>query len=369
MGGIIAKVIAPEQPGERLAGISGMKTSPPMNSNVKGQCLPRPGKNITDWLLLVCTATCSLLLCADRGRPYSDSATPSSLRAQVLAQLLQPSHDFSDCPLLPELPGGLSIPLPPGQRKESPAPPTAPAMEAPQLEEGQGNYEGMLFVPAGAFEMGSPEGKGRPDERPPHRVFLKPYFISRTEVTAREYCKFLNSQGENSKDRFPRVKLDLPDCPVVKERGRFQPKEGFADTPMVCVSWYGAADYARWVGGRLPTSAEWERAAKLSTSQPPADLIFAGAIEPSTAANGRAPVARAAGSMLGDVWQWCADWYSPDYYTQSLSENPLGPERGEDRVIRGGSRYSAACSTRIENIHNACPRGYYRSVGFRIVKD
>ncbi|MBI5571824.1 MAG: SUMF1/EgtB/PvdO family nonheme iron enzyme [Desulfomonile tiedjei] len=340
-----------------------------MNSDVKRRRLPRPRKNITDWLLLVCAATCSLLLCAHTGHAYSERATPSTHPTLVLAQLFQPSHEFSDCPMLPELPGGLSIPLPPGQREEAPPPTAGPAVEAPQLAEGKGKYEGMLFVPAGAFDMGSPEGKGRPDERPQHRVFLKPYFISRIEVTVREYCRFLNSQGESSKERFPRVKLDVPDCPVVQERGRFQPKEGYADKPMVCVSWYGAADYARWVGGRLPTSAEWERAAMLSTGQPPVDLIFAGASETAPATNGQAQAEPLSGSMIGDVWQWCADWYSTDYYGQSPSENPAGPERGEDKVIRGGSRASAHSSKRIENVHNACPRGYYRSVGFRIVKD
>ena len=98
--------------------------------------------------------------------------------------------------------------------------------------------------------MGSLEGEGRPDERPNHQVFEKDFYIAKQPVTAQDYCRFLKSQGEISREGSARIKLDSPDCPVVKSGNAYKPKDGFADKPVVCVSWYGATEYAEWVGGR-----------------------------------------------------------------------------------------------------------------------
>lgn len=132
----------------------------------------------------------------------------------------------------------------------------------------------MVLIPAGPFDMGRPEGEGRVDERPIHKVFLKDFYIANYQVTARDFCAFLNAQGENARDGLPRAKQDSPDCPVVKVGKVFKPKEDCADKPMVWVSWYGASDYAEWAGGGLPTSAEWEKAGLLSTSCQAGDYLW-----------------------------------------------------------------------------------------------
>ena len=104
---------------------------------------------------------------------------------------------------------------------------------------------------------------------------MKDFYIAKQQVTVQDYCRFLKSQGENSREGSPRIKLDSPDCPVVKSGNSYRPKDGFADKPVVCVSWYGAMEYAEWVGGRLPTAAEREKAALLTTPHPPEDrLVF-----------------------------------------------------------------------------------------------
>ncbi|MGO9118362.1 MAG: formylglycine-generating enzyme family protein [Desulfomonilaceae bacterium] len=285
---------------------------------------------------------------------------------QFLAQSLL---DSADVPLLPAVPGGGSVPLPPSIRREPSAKTSEPVVNGNNLVDGTGKYSGMLLIPGGTFEMGSPEGKGRPDERPNHQVFVKDFYIAKQDVTAQDYCGFLKSQGENSRDGSARIKLDSPDCPVVKSGNAYKPKDGFADKPVVCVSWYGATEYAEWVGGRLPTAAEREKAALLTTPHPPADrLVFhqrTGILPVSLAA----PGVREISGMFGNVWEWCSDWYSRDYYAQSQANNPTGPALGEEKEIRGGSWVSPESSWRIRNRHKASPRGYFRTVGFRVVKD
>jgi formylglycine-generating enzyme required for sulfatase activity len=227
----------------------------------------------------------------------------------------------------------------------------------------------MVLIPAGTFVMGSPDNEGRPDEHPAKRVAQKEFYLSKHDVTAREFCEFLNSQGENARDGIPRIKLDCAGCPIMKIGKVFKPRENCADKAVVCVSWYGATDYAEWVGGRLPTSAEWERAALLATPYPSEDRLAIVSQEGSVAAQPSSAGVRGITGMTGNVWQWCSDWYSKDYYLQLPPNNPPGPALGDEKNIRGGSWASAECSRRVRNRHKAHPRGYFRTVGFRVVKD
>jgi hypothetical protein len=285
---------------------------------------------------------------------------------QILAQS---SPDPLGAPLLPAVPGGAPMPLPPAPRTAPAAKMPEPVVDGANLVDGTGKFSGMILIPAGPFEMGSPDGEGRPDERPQHQVFVKDFYIARQPVTVQDYCRFLKSKGENSREGSPRIKLDSPDCPVVKTGNSYRPKDGFADKPVVCVSWYGATEYAEWVGGRLPTAAEREKAALLTTPHPPKDRLVFHQSEGVAPVSMAAPGVREVSGMFGNVWEWCADWYSRDYYAQSQANNPTGPALGEEKEIRGGSWVSPESSWRIRNRHKAGPRGYFRTVGFRIVKD
>lgn len=188
-------------------------------------------------------------------------------------------------------------------------------------------YKSRVQVPAGKFMMGSPEGQGSPDERPRHGVSLGAYGLDAHEVTAGQYREFslkagieMAAQPAWSTDRHPVVMVDFRD----------------------------ASKYCEWAGGRLPTEAEWEKAARAGT-----DTLFSfgddaaelGVYAWHSANSGggarpvasRKPNAYGVYDMHGNVWEWVRDRYDQDYYSAAPEKDPKGPDEGSFRVIRGGS--------------------------------
>ena len=206
----------------------------------------------------------------------------------------------------------------------------------------------MVFIPSGEFLMGS-TGEDverllnlftyrRPsryaNEQPQHVVYLDAFYIDKYEVTNAEYARFLDATG-----RTPPV--------FWNDELYNQPRQA-----VMAVSWEDAAAYARWAGKRLPTEAEWEKAARGTDGRfwpwgnewDPSKLNAndVGAVDGYvyTAPVGSYPQGASpygVQDMAGNVWEWVADWYAPDYYDRSPRMNPQGPELGKNHVARGGS--------------------------------
>jgi len=204
----------------------------------------------------------------------------------------------------------------------------------------------IVYVPAGEFEMGSAEGSD--DEQPVHTVALDALWIDQTEVTNAQFATFLNDRGNREESGETWLDLDDESCLIEQVGGEFRPKIGYADHPVMEVSWYGAAAYCEWAGARLPTEAEWEYAARgpegytypWGTRDPACDLAQYNDCSGRTVPVGSLPDGASwcnALDMAGNVWEWVADWYDGDYYQRSPSQNPLGPEEGDERVLRGGT--------------------------------
>jgi formylglycine-generating enzyme required for sulfatase activity len=219
---------------------------------------------------------------------------------------------------------------------------------------------GMIQVPAGTFTMGGGEEE---DERPRHRVFVSAFSIDRDEVTRAAYQKCV-AAGVCARP----------------EGG------GDDDLPVTGVSFLDAASYCAWVGKRLPTEAEWEKAARGSDGR-----IYPWGDEPSCEqanfgnfqGEGRCPknpgrpvkVGSYPGAspfgvrdLAGNVWEWVADWYDASYYRHSPSRDPRGPKSGERRVVRGGACCSMFGLPRAAN-RLAFPESYRDiDIGFRCAK-
>jgi predicted outer membrane repeat protein len=250
----------------------------------------------------------------------------------------------------------------------------------------------MLLVPAGEFTMGSDEGRG--DERPVHTVSLDAFAIDETEVTNAQFARFLNERGNREEGGETWLDVDDEDC-LIKNRGsHFQPKSGSEDHPVIEVTWYGARAYCEWRGEgesdplRLPTEAEWEKAASWDPAAgvkrvyPWGDAWDSGTVNadwpittttelrPHTALVGSHPEGASPYGMLdmaGNVWEWVTDWYASDYYEHSPSHNPQGPDAGEDKVLRGGSWRSTREFVRTTVRHHWYP-DYTFDIGFRCAR-
>jgi formylglycine-generating enzyme required for sulfatase activity len=212
----------------------------------------------------------------------------------------------------------------------------------------------MMLVPAGEFLMGGTDAdpKAAADEKPAHTVHLDAFWIDRTEVTNARYVQFLNALGEHISACWARdcveTQVEDEDSHILLQGGRYTVESGFEDHPVTEVTWYGAQAFCMWVGARLPTEAEWEKAARgvdgrfypWGDESPDCDKAQYGDCGGATVPAGSRPKGASpygALDMSGNVWEWVADWYDPAYYDASPAQNPQGPDLGERKVFRGGS--------------------------------
>ena len=239
----------------------------------------------------------------------------------------------------------------------------------------------LILIPGGTFTMGTE--RRAPDEMPAHKVYLDAYYISKYEVTNAEYLKFWNSlQSDNLKKTTESPRHTPEDFSHLEHIGNWPERAiKYPDYPVVGVSWNDAKAYAEWKGMRLPTEAEWEKAARGYTDRtwPWGNSIklYANTSDKNDGYENRiAPVGSfpkgksyfGVMDMAGNVWEWTADWYSDVYYFHSPKKNPIGPDVGSWRVIRGGSWIDSLprCSTTFRYYFYPTLRTSF--VGFRLAK-
>jgi formylglycine-generating enzyme required for sulfatase activity len=200
----------------------------------------------------------------------------------------------------------------------------------------QGDEAPMAVIPAGEFWMGVDGMIGLEDEKPRHKVWLDAYSMDLYEVTVARYARFLAATNREPPAYWETVKLG--------EHG---------DRPVIGVNWDDAGAYCHWAGKRLPTEAEWEKAARgtderqypWGNQKPMPDLAnyalgarfsYSQVLMPvGTYDKAKSPYGLF--DMGGNVWEWTQDWYDGAYYGKSPEKNPTGPEQGQFKVLRGGS--------------------------------
>ncbi len=263
--------------------------------------------------------------------------------------------------------------------------------------EGAAPAADMALIPGGDFTMGSAGSKDTPpNETPRHAVNVSPFYIDRYEVTNGSFAAFLNAVKKDDFEKKRKTwvinRNDLNDDPstvwwpteITLEKGAYRAVPGSEKYPVLSVSWYAADAYCRWAGKRLPTEAEWEKAARGGLDNkdypwgdrlPTAGIIFSRLWmnnfypAPTEVTAGSYPNGFGLYDMAGNVAEWCSDWYDPDYYGRSPRNNPKGPERGTQKVVRGGSWASDAKSVRAGFRSFSLPEAMNTGVGFRCAED
>ncbi len=260
-----------------------------------------------------------------------------------------------------------------------------PVAKPPPLEATTHITAGMVYVPAGEFVMGADLSQEelaaapwRVNQTPAHTVYLDAYYVDRAEVTSGQYVRFLNALGEH---RLACLGQDCTsclsgsDCTIVngshirQKDGQYIVKPDYESYPVVETSWYGAQAYCNWLDKRLPTEAEWEKAARGTDGRrfpwgndwnmervgyepyKISDTSEVGSHPDDTSPYG-------AVDMLANATEWVADWYDPNYYSHSPARNPRGPESGEEKVIRshagpGTAEYGLAYRQHEFTLRNA----------------
>jgi formylglycine-generating enzyme required for sulfatase activity len=215
----------------------------------------------------------------------------------------------------------------------------------------------MVLVPAGEFMMGTLHGSGFGNDQQ-HKVYLDAYYIDPYPVTFEEYDRYCDATGAKK--------------PSDNGWGR-------GHRPVINVSWEEADQYARWAKKRLPTEAEYEKALRGGTQT---EFFFGDTKDPLTnyawveknsgkmthPVGGKKPNPIGLYDMVGNVSEWCSDWYDPKYYATSPGKNPAGAAGSSTRVIRGGGwdKDSFFCRSALRSY--AYPLVRNNSVGFRCAR-
>ena len=296
-------------------------------------------------IVLLCAALAPLVLPA--APIASATATPSNRTVLTVAQV-------TATPTLALIPA-----QPPGR----PSPPLTATKEISAAA------PGMVLIPAGSFTMGAVSGEFDGDETPPHGVYLDDYSIDVAEVTNAQFARFAAGSGyqtdaEKAGDSTTWRSFNSSD------RQRF---------PVIFVSWNDAARYCAWVGKRLPTEAEWEKAARGATrriypwgdsfNDRFANTVDAGVGQPVavTLRSARSPYGLY--DTVGNVWEYVLDWYDGGYYTDSPRANPRGPAAGPFKVIRGGSFKTPSDRATTTARERLSPDSRGDDIGFRCAQD
>jgi iron(II)-dependent oxidoreductase len=236
----------------------------------------------------------------------------------------------------------------------------------------------MVRVPAGAFLMGSNEGPA--DERPQHKVTIREFLIDRNKVTNDQFAKFLNSVGPAGPKGEKYFDVDDDDARVHRREGRWRADSGHENHPVVEASWDGAVAYCAWAGKRLPTEAEWEKAARGTDgrkypwgNEPPdrtrahfgagwSDLRPVGSFP-----KGASPYD--ALDMAGNGWEWVSSLYRPYPYDGADGRENLASDQA--RGTRGGGHDATAdelTTTQRGRRVSRNPRGGHHNIGFRCAR-
>ena len=259
----------------------------------------------------------------------------------------------------------------------------------------------MVSIPGGSFQMGcTPEGDDdcSTNEFPRHTVTLSSYAISATEITSCQYADYLNAalaagfitatsssvHGPwNGAGNYEYIYLagsyNGVSANINYSDNEFTVNEGMENYPVVYVSWYGAVAFAEYYGGRLPTEAEWEYAARSggteekwsgtgSEAQLPEYAWYSANNNPygPKPVGTKLPNSLGLYDMSGNVYEWCSDWYSSGYYDVSPEVNPQGPLSGSYRVRRGGYFSGNAYSLRCSSRYYSYPSITLSGIGFRM---
>ncbi len=278
----------------------------------------------------------------------------------------------------------------------------------------------MVFVRGGTFMMGNPRTSGRykgdPDEKPPHKVKVSSFYISKYEITVKQYREFINDKSFKEFSNYHEQKMpNPPDStwfqghPATQAYYQKLGKKwwGWKDNePMQHVTWYDAIAYCNWLskkmgyeecyyedkdgiihwdktknGFRLPTEAEWEYAARGGNKSH--NYIFSGSnnfndvgwVDDNTFLTGPRPVGLKKPNelgiydMTGNVWEWCYDWYSPFFYQNSPVNNPVNETPTGYRVIRGGGWHYRPEFATVTSRDGPKPGYTNFNYGFRVVRN
>ena len=228
----------------------------------------------------------------------------------------------------------------------------------------EANKRLMVHIPSGSYTMGSHDEDSPRNQRPAHTVYLSGYFISKTPVTNQEYREFVLCTGHRE--------------PIHWQRGTFP--VGMGKHPVVNVSFQDASAYAAWRSVRLPSESEWEKAAKGTDERP---YPWGTRYTEGERCNANNQIGTTTPidewpdglsfyevwDMAGNVYEWCQDYLDEEYYKESPSTNPKGPDGGQERVIRGGSYQETRAALRTTHRMGSSEALTKDYIGFRLAMD